>query len=159
MLRTFQKAGILRTSISIRYTGFLIRWMNAKLFLKAGRIPHFKKNYVKNNADEKMDVYQGCAQFGVTGGLAAYIVQFHDENKGFNRYFRTMYAPDEAYFHTIVYKSPFVQSTLFTQKEDWPKLRDSGFLFFRKASSESGELLDYIDAQHLLQEKEDGKAE
>ena len=90
-----------------------------------------------------------------------------------------MYAPDEAYFHTIVYNSPFVRHTpdgkavarphltdfenltyfeypttvmLFTEKKDWAKLQDSGFLFFRKASSESKELLDYIDAQHLLQD-------
>ena len=38
--------------------------------------------------------------------------------------------------------------TLFKEKKDWPKLRDSGFLYFRKASSESRELLDYIDQIH-----------
>ena len=100
----------------------------------------------------------------MTRKLAEYLVRFHDENPGFNRYFRTMYAPDEAYFHTIVYNSPFAAHTpkgkaaasphltdfenltyfeypadvtLFTEKKDWPKLRDSGFLFFRKASSQS----------------------
>lgn len=45
----------------------------------------------------------------------------------------------------------------FKEKKDWPKLRDSGFLFFRKASSESKELLDYIDEQHLLKETEGNK--
>lgn len=90
--------------------------------------------------------------------------------------------PDEAYFHTIVYNSPFAAHTpkgkavasphltdfenltyfeyptdvtLFTEKKDWPKLRDSGFLFFRKASSQSKELLDFIDEQHRTQEKEE----
>ena len=38
--------------------------------------------------------------------------------------------------------------TLFKEKKDWPKLRDSGFLYFRKASGESRELLDYIDQIH-----------
>lgn len=31
-------------------------------------------------------------------------------------------------------------------------ISDRGFLYFRKASSESKELLDYIDAQHFLQD-------
>ena len=157
---------------------------NAELFLKSGIIPHFKKNYVINNANERMEIYQGCAQFGITRNLAEYIVQFHDQNARFNRYFQTMYAPDESYFHTIVYNSPFIKCTpdgkaiarphltnfenltyfeyptvvtLFKEKKDWPKLRDSGFLFFRKASSESKELLDYIDEQHLLKETESSK--
>lgn len=30
----------------------------------------------------------------------------------------------------------------------WEKLKESGFLFFRKASSESKELLDFIDEEH-----------
>lgn len=159
----------------------ILHKVNSELFLKSGRIPHFKKNYAINNSNEKMEIYQGCAQFGITRKLAEYIVRFHDQNEGFNKYFQTMYAPDESYFHTIVYNSPFVKYTpdgkaitrpcltdfenltyfeyptvvtLFKDKKDWPKLRDSGFLFFRKASSESGELLDYIDEQHSLKEKE-----
>lgn len=157
---------------------------NVELFLKSGKIPHFKKNYVINNANERMEIYQGCAQFGITRKLAEYIVEFYDQNARFNRYFQTMYALDESYFHTIVYNSPFVKCTpdgkaitrphltnfenltyfeyptvvtLFKEKKDWPKLRDSGFLFFRKASSESKELLDYIDEQHLLKETESNR--
>ena len=135
-------------------------------------------------ANERLEIYQGCAQFGITRKLAEYIVRFHDQNPKFNRFFQTMYAPDESYFHTIVYNSPFVKCTpdgkaitrphltnfenltyfeyptevtLFKEKKDWPKLRDSGFLFFRKASSESKELLDYIDEQHLLKETKGNK--
>ena len=157
--------------------------VNEIAFLKSGKIPHFKKNYVIGNTNHKMDIYQGCAQFGVTKSLAEYIVKFHDENEECNRYFQTVYAPDESYFHTVVYNSPFVKYTpngkaitkphlsdfenltyfeyptvvtLFTEKKDWPKLRDTGFLFFRKASSESKELLDYIDEQHSAVEKNDG---
>ena len=157
----------------------IVNFGNGKLFLNTKCIPQFKRNYVKNKSGEKMYIYQGCAQFAVTRALAEYFVKFHDENKKFNRYFQTMYAPDEAYFQTIVYNSPFaahtlygkaiekdhledfenvtyfeypVTVTLFTQKSDWPRLRDSGFLYFRKASSESKELLDYIDEQHAKQE-------
>lgn len=157
----------------------LIRRINMKLFLGRGVIPAFKKDYVLDNAGRRLQIYQGCAQFSVTRELAKYIEEFHDQNPMFNRYFKSMYAPDEAYFHTIVYNSPFVKKTtdgkavaeahltelenltyfeypklvtLFTKKEDWPRLRDSGYLFFRKASSESKELLDYIDEQHNLKE-------
>lgn len=160
-----------------RVRRWIINTINNRFFLKKWIIPHFKKNYVKDRTGRKMKIYQGSAQFGATRQLAEYIVNFYDENEGFNRYFRSMYAPDEAYFHTIVYNSPFIEHTpdkkadtrpnlsvielknltyfeypvyvmLFTQKSDWPKLRDSGFLYFRKASSESKELLDYIDEQH-----------
>ena len=143
-----------------------------------GFVPHLKPNYVRDAAGRKMDIYQGCAQFGLTADMVRYIVQFHDENPKFNKYFKSMYAVDESYFHTIVYNSPFVKNTpdgkavtrphltdfenltyfeypvtvtLFTKIEDWPKLRDSGFLYFRKASSESKELLDYIDEIHNKQ--------
>ncbi len=125
-----------------------------------------------------MKIHQGCAQFGLTADLVRYIVKFHDENPEFNKYFKSVYAVDESYFHTIVYNSDFVKNTpdgkavtrphltdfenltyfeypvtvtLFTKIEDWPKLRDSGFLYFRKASSESKELLDYIDEIHNKQ--------
>lgn len=157
--------------------------INYRIFLRTWIIPHFKKNYVKDRTGKKMKIYQGSALFGTTQQLAEYIVHFHDENKGFNRYFQSMYAADESYFHTIVYNSPFIEYTqdkkadtrsnlkvmdlknltyfeypviaiLFTKKEDWPKLRDSGYLYFKKASSESKELLDYIDEQHRLQEQQ-----
>ena len=157
----------------------IVHKLNSLLFLKHGRIPLLKKNYTEDSVGNRMDIYQGCAQFGVTKKLAEYIVRFHDENKSFNQYFKSMYAPDESYFHTIVYNSSFVENTpdgraidrphltnfenltyfeypktvtLFTSKNEWPKLRDSGFLFFRKASSESVELLDFIDLQHYMQE-------
>ena len=170
----------LKTRLWIR----ILHKANSELFLKTGIIPHFKKNYVLNYANERLEIYQGCAQFGITRKLAEYIVRFHDQNPKFNRFFQTMYAPDESYFHTIVYNSPFVKCTpdgkaitrphltnfenltyfeyptevtLFKEKKDWPKLRDSGFLFFRKASSESKELLDYIDEQHLLKETKGNK--
>ncbi len=58
-------------------------------------------------------------------------------------------------FENLTYFEYPADVTLFTEKKDWPKLRDSGFLFFRKASSQSKELLDFIDEQHRTQEKEE----
>lgn len=60
-------------------------------------------------------------------------------------------------FENLTYFEYPTEVTLFKEKKDWPKLRDSGFLFFRKVSSESKELLDYIDEQHLLKETEGNK--
>ncbi len=153
----------------------VLRGLTARIFLKTGWIPHLKRNYTVDNQGQRLKIYQGCAQFAIMTALAQYIVRFYDENPRVNRYFRTSYAPDESYFHTVVYNSPFVKNTpngravtkpylsdfenltyfeypvtvtLFKEKKDWPKLRDSGFLYFHKASSDSRELLDYIDQIH-----------
>lgn len=138
-------------------------------------IPHLKKSYAIDKNGAKLDIYQGCAQFGITRKAAEYIVSFHEGNPKFNLYFKSMYAVDESYFHTILYNSEYakntvdgmavdrphltdfenltyfeypVQVTLFTQTSDWEKIKNSGFLYFRKASSESKELLDLIDLEH-----------
>ena len=145
------------------------------IFIKIGVIPHFKRNYVKDLNGKKMDIYQGCAQFGLTNRAIKYILNFHDRNSRFNKYFKTMYASDEAYFHTIIYNSPFISATpdgkgvtrphltdfenltyfeypnevtIFKNASDWENLKNKSFLFFRKATSESEELLDTIDKIH-----------
>ena len=150
------------------------------LCIKFEKIPKIKRNYVKDKDGNCMKIFQGCAQFSITSELVEYILKFHDNNPQFNRYFKSMYAPDEAYFHTIVYNSDYVKNvrkkniplnphltdlenltyfeypdkvTLFTQKEDYIKLKESGFLYFRKASSESNELLDYIDRIHVEEQE------
>jgi len=43
-----------------------------------------------------------------------------------------------------------VYVVLFKDKSDFDKLYSTNYLFFRKASSESKELLDYIDSYHKL---------
>ncbi len=158
----------------------LLHMMNC-LCLKFGKIPKLKKNYAIDKSGNHMQIYQGCAQFGITSELVEYILKFHDNNPKFNHYFKSMYAPDEAYFHTIVHNSDYAKNVkkkdiplnphltdlenltyfeypdevvLFTKKEDYIKLKESGFLYFRKASSASNELLDYIDRIH---EKEQEK--
>lgn len=146
-----------------------------KKFVELGLVPHLKKNYVKDCKGNKMKIYQGCAQFGLTKEAAEYLVEFYDNNPQVNKYFKSMFAPDESYFHTIIYNSSFVNKTvdgcavtgnnltdfenltyfeypnqirLFTEPSEFEQLRSSGLLFFRKASSLSNRLLDYIDMQH-----------
>lgn len=151
----------------------IIHFLNSQL--AKGSIS-FKKNYVVDCNGKKMQIFQGCAQFGLTLSAVKYILNFYNNNSSFNRYFKTMFAPDEAYFHTIIYNSPFVLNTVdgkavdgsghledfmnltyfeypvcirvFTNISEWGILDKSGFLFFRKASSDSRELLDYIDRIH-----------
>ena len=155
-----------------------IEHVNA-IFLKLGVIPNFKRNYVLDISGKKMLIYQGCAQFGLTREAVQYITKFHYMNPRFNRYFHSVYAADESYFHTILYNSNFatftqnkmalpgsrledfenltyfeypVFVTLFKDKKDWERLKEKPFLFFRKASSESKELLDLIDEEHKKEE-------
>lgn len=149
--------------------------MNSLLFLKTKWIPKFKKNYVIDNTGNRNMIFQGCAQFGITRELAQYIIDYYDTNPNFNKYFKTMYAPDEAYFHTIVYNSNFKYKTkdgkaitrnelneycnltyfeypkqirIFKYASEYQLLKGRECLFFRKANSESKELLDYIDQLH-----------
>ncbi|MGJ7461894.1 beta-1,6-N-acetylglucosaminyltransferase [Halomonas sp. MA07-2] len=144
------------------------------LISKLGRLIRFKKPTVKvGNA--RLTIYRGWGHFALTGRAIDYILDFHDSYLEFNRFFMHVYAPDESYFHTILYNSPFInqtpdkgptddisldallnltyceypdQVTIFTQKADYPTLEQSGCLFFRKATSESRELLDHIDSVH-----------
>ena len=101
------------------------------------------------------------------------MLDFYHSHPEFNRYFQTAYASDEAYFHTIVYHSPFLQQTvdggpvgrkdcklnltyfeyprgvrIFRQAEELPYLLKTGYPFFRKADGQSGPLLDAIDQYH-----------
>ena len=152
----------------------VLRKFNA-LILKTHHIPHFHKNYVEDRDGNRMDIHQGCAQFGLTEDAVRYILDFYHNNEQFNRRFTSIYTPDELYFHTILYNSKFIDRTpwgraeekpalgyfenltyfeypvtvtLFTDPADWPKLKETGFLYFRKASSESKKLLDLIDQEH-----------
>ena len=86
------------------------------------------------------------------------------------------FPPDEIYIHTIIHNSPFrnnvskdviirrsgeetllnltyfeypVYVTVFTDKEDYKWLKNTGCLFVRKVNSSSSTLLDEID-KHIL---------
>lgn len=128
----------------------------------------------------KCEIYRGWAQIALTDHAVRFILDFHESHPKFNAFFRHVFAPDESYFHTILYNSPFAAKTpdgkalpenqrsisallnltyfeypdlirVFTKKEEFQLLHDSGYLYFRKATSQSKELLDYIDEMHRSQ--------
>lgn len=138
-------------------------------------IPPLKKNYVFDDAGNRMELYSGCAQWGISIAAAQKIVEFHDANPKFNRYFEWVFAPDECYYHTILYNCGFAERTtcggptkgkrlgefmnityyeyeddctVFTKAEDFDHIRKSGKVYFRKVCSQSKELLDYVDRFH-----------
>lgn len=161
---------------------FFLLWCKCNsLLVKLHLIPHFKKNYVCDHEGNRMDIYQGCAQWGCSIAAAKKIVDFHDHNPEFNRYFQTVFAPDESYYHTILYNCEFAKRTtcggptpgkrlgdymnitfyiyqdlchVFTKPEEWPIIRDSNKVYFRKVCSQSTELLDMIDEIHRKRDAE-----
>ena len=102
------------------------------------------------------------------------MVGFHDSHLEYNDYFRSVYASDESYFHTIFWNSHFSATNIVPQAfkhwehdlllnntyfeypdvvrewrkaEEYTELLKTGKLFFRKVNSVmSKELLDTIDA-------------
>lgn len=128
---------------------------------------------------KRCEIYRGWAQFALTHAAVEYLLDFHNAHPEYNNYFRHVYAADESYFHTIIYNSHFDSKTvdghpvaqkdrsilsllnltyfeypdvvrMFQQAEEFEILEGSGYLYFRKASSKSTELLDHIDARHQL---------
>lgn len=136
-----------------------------------------KPVYIEENG-KRYDIFRGWAHFALTRQATEYCVNFYDTHPAFNEYFKHVYAADESYFHTVIFNSEFAVKTidgkpiaeedrsygaylnityfeypkegvvLFKDISDYKKLNDSGYLFFRKASSKSKELLDYIDSVH-----------
>ncbi len=127
---------------------------------------------------EKYDIFRGWAHFAITQNAVDYILEFNKTHAEFNEYFRYVFSSDESYFHTIIYNSKFKKNVIdgkpveecnrnfysylnntyfeypnhrvvvFKNIDDYEKLYNTGYLFFRKATSESKELLDYIDSKH-----------
>lgn len=118
------------------------------------------------------DIYHGWAQFALTQDCIKYVLSVYENNTRYNRYMKNRFPPDEIYIHTIIHNSPFRDRVpknvvvnqsgeeirmnltyfeypshviVFTDRADYQKIRDSGYLFVRKVNSASSELLDEID--------------
>ncbi len=135
----------------------------------------FKKPYVSQKK-EKWDIYAGWAQFSLTRECVAYLLDMYDNNSCYNKYMMHCYTPDEIYIHTLLYNSQFssritnycltprenarwksellnltyfeypVVVDVFTDENEYEKLKKTGALFVRKVKAEeSTSLLKKID--------------
>lgn len=131
-----------------------------------------KKDYCLLNG-EKTDPWFGQMLFAVTPKCADYIINIYLNDDRFNRYMKTVFAPCEFYYQTIVFNSPFRINTItggveqeWTKDFSWAPLHyydytedikvfdesnldeilNSDKLYFRKAvTGTSDKLMDSID--------------
>ena len=137
-------------------------------------LPKIPANCTINYDGKEHHIYRGWAHFAITHECAEFILDFSRSHDEFNDFFKHVYVPDESYFHTIIYNSDFVRNTVhgkpiseeerslksmlnltyfeypssvreFKYADEFEYLRNTGCLFFRKATSKSKELLDRID--------------
>lgn len=64
-----------------------------------------------DHSDKRISVYWGWAHVALTRECVKYILDFYENNPHFNRRFRYIFPPDETYFQTIVFNSPFAVRT------------------------------------------------
>lgn len=135
-----------------------------------------RKGYVYINK-QRYDVYWGAAQWALTHECIEHIVEFYEENKKFNKYFKYVFPADETYFHSIVFNSQFSQKTTCKGPEkditelcdirnlhyfeypdlikifkvsDYDFIKKQDCLFIRKTTTkDSTELLDIIDSEEI----------
>lgn len=130
------------------------------------------------DGDSKLLIYRGWAHFCLSDRTTKYVLEYNRNHPKIRRFFEHVYAADESFFHTIIFNNEeLVKNTItgrvlneserclkamlnltyfeyphyvrvFKDISEWPILRDSGYLYFRKVSSSNSELLDYIDALH-----------
>lgn len=135
----------------------------------------YVRSGVIHDGGKEFDVYYGCAQWGLTGACARYVLDWYDQHPDFNRFFHHSFAPDELYFQTVIFNSPFRghtmaggpepekqglvnwralhyfeygQSIRIFHLEDLPLLQRQESLFIRKVTTkDSTPLLDLLDAR------------
>ncbi|ANF45122.1 hypothetical protein AZK53_05345 [Priestia megaterium] len=134
----------------------------------------FKKNPFVITAKEEIPVYFGSQWWAITYDCANDILNFIDDNPSIYKYFKHSFAPDEKFFHTIIFNTPhkskttnkgsepFIQGTSnwanlhiihpslskWYDEDDVAEVLESEKLFIRKVNSEhSSKLLDIIDLQ------------
>jgi capsule polysaccharide modification protein KpsS len=112
----------------------------------------------------------------LTADCVKYVLNVFENNQKYNNYMKHRFPPDEIYIHTIIQNSPFsekvskdiivrrsgeetllnltyfeypVYVTVFTDRNDYQWLKNTGCLFVRKVNSSSIDLLDELD-KHIL---------
>ena len=138
-------------------------------------IKYRKSTFMDQN--ETWSVYQGWAQFALTRNCIEHIMNVYENNSRYNKYMKHRFPPDEIYIPTIIHNSIFknnvskdvvfnrsgketllnltyfeypIHVVVFTDKNDYQWLKETGCLFVRKVNSDSQDLLNEID-KHILQ--------
>lgn len=65
-----------------------------------------KKDYIIYKG-KKYGFYGIAPKWALSGDCASYLLDFYKNNKGFNRYFKRMHAPDDFYVATVLFHSKF----------------------------------------------------
>lgn len=131
----------------------------------------FRKPLVIKSPGHERNLYKGGSWWGLSRDLAEFVIHVWNNEPAFCRYFKTAFAPDETFIHTIAFNSqhrnrcilstgPFTcledlspltyieyknEIKVFTEK-DFDTLIASGKMFCRKTiSGKSDGLLDKID--------------
>ena len=130
---------------------------------------------------EKWSVFHGWAQWALTKKCIEYVRQVYLNSPAFNQFMKHRFAPDELYFHTVIYNSEYkhklsdrivfnrdhvetllnltyfeypVLVTVFRQSSDYDWLQNTGALFVRKVNSSSEELIRRIDSEIMKSDRE-----
>lgn len=123
-----------------------------------------KSKFLKRNISDMPKFYGGSCWFSITGDCAEYILEYVNENKRFNEFFKNSIYSDEMFFQTIilnsVYKDDVVNDNLryidWSEKKGSPKSLGeididyaikSTDIFARKIEDIS--IMEYIDSQFL----------
>lgn len=72
----------------------------------------FKKDIYIYSKNQKIRPAFGSQWFAITPKCAEYILEYSEKNKRIDNYFKTSFAPDEMYFHTIIFNSQFKYNTI-----------------------------------------------
>jgi hypothetical protein len=74
-------------------------------------LPFRKPPYIIVNG-KKYYVYLGGQMFCLNKNCAEYVLMICKTHNEFEKYFKTSWGPDEMFFHTIVFNSPFANSAI-----------------------------------------------
>lgn len=137
------------------------------------RVWPFKRDYRVLLGGKKVDIYFGQMLSAFTREGAKLLIDTYENDKAYNKYMRYVHAPDEEYWQTIIFNSqlrsravmkgaehPITEHfgwaplhkhnydticKIYTE-ENYNEIINSGYMFFRKVTSEySTSLLNLID--------------
>lgn len=136
------------------------RWQEEFLLFAFSRLMPEKRKILSG-----FEFFGGKTWWSLSNECIRYIVDFYDNNRKFNRFFKFTLIPDEMYFQTVLLNSKFKDRLVnnymreidwnrgdgthpvYFTKDDFPRLKDSESLFARKFDFDNDmEIFDLIDS-------------